>query len=231
MASGNWSGDKPTVGVTLVSMVWGDYWGRFGDEWIDSVWALDPAPAEVILATDKLRQLPVGWKQVDLVEPKHWGTIHHLFRCASQDYVAPLMVDDRMPPNGLADLVLEGDIIVSGHLDSFDAVRMPRRENYERAFDAPFYTLSGYAVYKKDVFERIPYRPIMWADWVASIEYLQHGLDVRFEDRVRMFYTLHDDQHSRKGNFDVALRNVGLAQMMARNGGLKPGAVWPPEWL
>ena len=33
------------------------------------------------------------------------------------------------------------------------------------------------------------------------------------------------------GDFGVALRNVGLAQMMARNGGLKPGAVWPPEWL
>lgn len=231
MASGNWSGDKPTVGVTLVSMVWGDYWGRFGDEWIESVWALDPAPAEVILATDKLRQLPVGWKQVDLVEPGHWEGLHNVIRYASQDYVVPLMVDDRMPVDGLADLVLEGDIIVSGHKDSAGTVNIPEKADYERAFDVPFYTLTGFAVYKRDVFERIPYRPIMWADWVASIEYLQHGLDVRFEDRVRQLYTLHPDQHSRSSDFAEARRNVRHAQMMARNGGMKPGAVWPPEWL
>jgi hypothetical protein len=212
-------------------MVWGDYWERFGDGWVDSIWALDPAPAEVIVATDRLLKLPVGWKQTDLREPYFWESVHHVCRQASYEYVAPVAIDDRMPVDGLADLVLEGDIIVSGHKDSDGTVKIPKREDYERAFDTPFYTLSGYAVFKKDVFERIPLRPIMWPDWVASIEYLQHGLDVRFEDRVRYHYTLHKDQHSRKGDFGIALKNVGLAQMMARNGGLKPGAVWPPEWL
>lgn len=43
--------------VTCISVVYGDYWDLFSDGWIASIRALDPAPAEVILATDVPRRI------------------------------------------------------------------------------------------------------------------------------------------------------------------------------
>lgn len=217
--------------VCLVGFCWGDFWGRYGKQWVENLQALETQPERFLLFTDKPVDLPAGWDQQITEQRTIWDfTNHDQVQCETK-YAAGLMMDDMMPADALNDLVLGSDIIVSGHRDTLGNVNIPTRERYENCLDEPWYPLSGYHIYRTDLFKDIPLRPVDWCDWIAMFEWYQHGLTLHFDGRVRQLYTIRDGQYSQPKNPKQARANINLMRDLIRSGGVKPGAVWPPQPL
>lgn len=217
--------------VSLVSVASQEYWDKWGEQWLMVIAGLDPQPNEILLVSDITTDLPDSIRQIPTVEPFFWESFNHGLREASSDYVAYLGLDDTMPTDAFADLVLEGDVLVSSTLGNDGLLRTPTKEQWMKCLTEFWYTLDGYKIVHRDIAHLIPYRPVAWADWVASLEYYQHCLEIRFEERVRYFYNLHDGQQSKPKDMREALRQVRLVQRMIWDGGIKPGSCFPPEKL
>lgn len=194
-----------------------------------SVLALNPAPMEVVVSTDRPLELPDGWRQVEARKPYLWQAAAAAAEACRGDWLAPLMMDDTMPPDALVDVDTSGDVECSVSVDSTGFRMVPSRGKYENILDEPWYPLSGYQIIRRDVTLRFPYRPVVWADWIQSFEWWAAGLDVRFSDRVRHYYQLSDYQNSNVKDSGSAMKKIELMKRMVRAGGVKPGAVWPPE--
>jgi hypothetical protein len=217
--------------VCLVGFCWGNFWEKFGEQWITNLEQLETKPERIILFTDRHVDLPFGWGQQITEHRTIWDFCNYeIVKCETK-YVAGLMMDDKMPVDGLSDLALGADVVVSGHLDTLGNVNIPTRERYENCLDEPWYPLSGYHVWKCDLFVEIPLRPVDWCDWINMFEWFQHGIDLHFDGKVRQLYAIRDGQYSQPKNPKQARANINLMRDMVRNGGVKPGSVWPPEPL
>jgi hypothetical protein len=217
--------------VSLVSTASQEYWDKWGKQWLAVVTAFDPQPNEILLVSDVKAELPENIRQIPAVEPFIWESFNHGMREATSDYVGFLGLDDVMPADAFQDLVLEGDVLVSSYIDSKKDIHTPTKERWINCLNDNWFTLDGYRIVHRDIAHLIPHRPIPWADWVASLEYYQHCLDVRFEDRVRYFYNLHDGQQSIPANYEQAVQQIALVKQMIWDGGIKPGSCFPPEPL
>ena len=214
--------------VTLISASWGNYFARFGRDWLASVAALDPQPAKIIVATDRLLPLDGRFTQIDAPKPYHWEALNAAVRAADTEWVASLMLDDTMPSDGLADIDRSGDVEASYALASNGALMRPKQVRWQNIMSDDWYPLSGYQVIRRDVWLRFPYRPVVWADWVQALEWKEAGIQVRFHERVRQHYRLHEGQHSNPSDLAEARANIELVKKMIREGGVKPGNEWPP---
>lgn len=197
---------------------------------MQSVLALDPQPAEVVVATDKELVLPQGWKQIPAAEPYFFESWNQVFSAASGPYIAFLSMDDTMPPDALADLVLEGDVIVSGLVHSNGVVSIPTKDKYDNIFNENEYPLVGCLIYHKSVFDRVKLRPITWTDWVAALEYKHLGFDIRFDSKVRYVYSVHAGQHSRR-DAEQGERAIAFMKEHLPIGRVVHDGSWPPRLL
>ena len=217
--------------VSLVGFCWGDFWERFGKQWVECVEQLDPQPERILLFTDRKVDLPFGWEQRHTEQNTIWGFLNDDIPTCETEYVAGLAMDDLMPVDALADLQLGADVIASGHKDSLGNVNIPTRERYENCLDEPWFPLSGYHVMRSDLPTRIPFRPVDWCDWVAMFEWYQHGISIHFDGKIRQFYTIREGQYSQPKNSKLARQNINLMRNLIRAGNVVPGAVWPPVLL
>ena len=216
--------------LTVFSASWGnEYWDKYGYDWHQSIENLDPQPAHVIIATDRTLPLGSGYQQIDLREPYHWDAFNAAVEAAETEWVAGLAIDDRLPPDAFADIDMSGDVEASFSIDSKGNAMRPRQHKWDEIMTNDWYPLSGYQIVKRDVWMKYPLRPVEWPDWVQALEWKAGGVRVRFSERVRQYYTLHDKQHSRVKNWQEAMGRIALVKDMIRNGGIKPGNVWPPE--
>jgi hypothetical protein len=216
--------------LTLIGASWGaEYFERWGDRWLASILALDPAPAQIVVATDRELPLPSHFKQVRAEQPYHWEAFNGAARAVETEWLCGLALDDTLPPDALQDIDMSGDVEASWALDSNGTLMKPRQEKWMNILNEDWYPLSGYQIIKRDVFLAFPYRPIEWPDWVQALEWRDAGIQVRFTERVRQNYTLHADQHSRVRNYEVAMARIRMAKQMIMTRGMKPGNCWPPE--
>jgi hypothetical protein len=214
--------------VSLVGFCWGDFWERFGKQWVECVEQLDPQPERILLFTDRKVDLPSGWEQRLTGHKTIWGFANDDVPTCGTEYAAILAMDDLMPSDSLADLHLGADVIASGHKDTLGNINIPTRERYENCLDELWYPLSGYHVTRSDLTSRIPLRPVDWADWIAMFEWYQHNISIHFDGRIRQFYTIRDGQYSQPKKPNQARANINLMRDLIRGGGVVPGAVWPP---
>ena len=214
--------------LSFVTCCWGDYWDKYGERWIKTVQALDPQPAEIIVSVDRPVELPNGWKQMRPREPYFFEAWMDVFQAAENEYVAFLSMDDLMPPDGLADLTLEGDVVVCGLVHSDGNVSIPTKEKYDNIFNENWYPLVGYLIIHRDLLTKVRWRPVVWQDWVAALEFKYLNLDVRFDNRVRYIYSMHPDQHSRK-NPGEGWEAIRLMKELLPTGRVIHDASWPPK--
>lgn len=215
--------------LTIISASWGDYFETFGDGWLKSLAALDPQPAHIVVATDRTLPLPSHFEQVPIRKPYFWESVNCAVEAAQTEWIAGLMLDDRQPPDALEDIDMTEDVEASIAIDSNGRPMRPQLARWNDIMDREWFPLSGYQIIKRDVFLRFPYRPVEWPDWIQALEWKAAGVRVRFSERVRQHYTLHPRQNSRPADMKVALDRIDLVKSMIRNGGIKPGNVWPPE--
>lgn len=215
------------VNVSLVTACWGGYWEKYGEQWMRSVQGLNTAPSEVVIATDVPLDVPFEWRQIPAVEPYFFGAWNDVIQAASNDWVAFLSMDDELFPDSLDDLVLGGDVVVAGLLDSQGTTCVPDPARFDNILDESDFPLVGWPIYRKQFHALYPFRAVNYTDWISALEYRHHGADVRFDPKVRYKYNLHKGQFSRQDGTG----HVRLMKDLLRHHVVKPGPEWPPVIL
>ena len=221
--------------LTCVVFSWGSHFDKYGQDFMKCVVAVDPQPTEFLFLTDKLREdLPNNFRQVLLPDIGFNNWMRYPLEHIKTDWWCTLGLDDLVPVDGFSDLVFDGEIVVSASMDSDGVVHTPTREGYDSMFEQREFQMQGWWMAKVGLFERIPSRPVVWEDWIQWFEFKMHDVDVRFDLKIRQFYRLHNEQRSNvliKEKANDAIDNINLMRKLARQGKVKPGAVWPPELL
>lgn len=214
--------------LTLFSASWGGYFARFGRDWLASIAALDPQPAKIIIATDRLLPLDQRFTQIEARQPYHWDAFNAAVEAADTEWVAGLALDDGLAPDAFANIIRSGDVEVSYALASNGALMRPKQDKWNNIMSEDWFPLSGYQIVRRDVWLRFPLRPVVWADWVQALEWKAAGVRVEFHERVKQHYRLHEGQHSNAKDYGMAKGNIELVKFMLANGGIRPGNEWPP---
>jgi hypothetical protein len=117
-----------TAPVTIVSCVYGSSHDRFVDEWAEAVSHLDPAPADVIVASDRDRQIPgasVMYSRCPWDHPQAFY-LQMAAMVAGTDWVWIVDIDDLPFTDGLAGLdEVEEDVWQLGYLSSEGHQHLP----------------------------------------------------------------------------------------------------------
>jgi hypothetical protein len=220
--------------LTLITTCWGDYWNRFGSKWLENVTLLNPQPAEILFISREDIELPDMPNLTHLIDetlgPDNWYTGY--VRFAKYDWVTMFTLDDQMPLNGLKNLNLEGDVVVGPCMNlgdfQYHQCHIHQPGNYKEILELDFYPLTGWAMFKKEILLKIPSRPIDWEDWALFLEFRQHNVDVRIDNKIRNYYVHHAGQRSKNVSSDAKEKIFYLKQLLP-TGRVIPGAEWPPR--
>lgn len=214
--------------VAIVTTAWGDYWDRFGDRWMQSVLALEDTPGEVIIASDRLLDVPDGWRVVTAVEPHFLDAWYWAIHRAHSPLIFMCGLDDEVTPNAMTDLPEVWDVVYGPQMAG-DKIHGPNREGWERILEETedWFPCTGWNLIRRDIYLKYPQRRVVWADWIMAMEFKYHGVDVRFDDTIRQRYNLHDGQHSRSQSMKP-LVNIRKYRPYIKAGRVLPGLEWPP---
>lgn len=176
---------RVSADVSLCSAVWGDY-VRFLPGWFEMVGRLDPAPAEVIVATfpehvDDLRGYPCQVVFEDLDVPAGQYDIPWMLNLsawsARHSWLANLAIDDELLPDGLAGLDSTDADIVSVSAITTNGVYVQARGEANLRVVAEDMVL-GPSFIRTDLFKRVAgWRTnVMLSDWQLWVDaYLAGG--------------------------------------------------------
>ncbi len=101
------------MSIAVCVTVWGDFWDRFGVQFIEQMSKLNTEPDEVIVSSPKPLNLPKHWHEI--VQPHHkWSNWNDTMFAAWSDWVMPVGMDDIWYPDaldGLTDVAEDVNII------------------------------------------------------------------------------------------------------------------------
>lgn len=172
--------------VTTVTVAFGDYWGRFGDQYLTMAEALDPAPARMIVVTDVPRE---GSGRVDTVcagEGLHiadyWNYGNSL---VDTEWVWGHGFDDLMYPSAFDGFDSDADCHGFAQMQTGDFTGVVK---YEGGFEGmhlergnPMY---GAYFHRTTLMWEMPYRPLNLIDWAHFSEMSYFGKTVDTENKV-----------------------------------------------
>lgn len=117
--------------VTVISCLYGSSHDDYYSDWLASVKALDPAPREVIVATDRYRHLTDGVLEI-FKRRQGWRYPQAFYLNAALEYVESdwiwiLDIDDIAFPDALADIEQNAaQVIQMGFLRSDGEIHLPK---------------------------------------------------------------------------------------------------------
>jgi hypothetical protein len=216
--------------VAIVTASWGSYWKQFGHQFVASIRAMQPFPAEVIIVTDQDIKVP-EWIRV--VPPRSdvqkWDWFNEGVEATIAEWVMIGSVDDPMFWDGLADINLTGDLVSTtchqeGHVETF-----PGRTYWDRVFLEPQTTAvwTG-AVFRRDVFLRFPWRRVVYSDWMQLLELRYANAAISFDRKPRFIHRWQAGSHSYTPSATGDKQIRELKRLLVA-GGVQPGIEWPPK--
>jgi hypothetical protein len=204
---------------------WGTYWDRFGSEFVASMESSSPRPSEVVIVADQEVVIPEWIKSF---RPRSatpmWDWFNEAVAHSESEYVWLLGVDDLLTSHGLIGLKLAGDAINVAGLEH-DRVWVGTPQEYSGIIYRHGNPMLGGIILKRDVYLRIPWRRVIWSDWMQWIEINHAGLDVRFDRTPRMVHRRHPGAHSMKVS-ELGERQINEMKRML--GLVEHGPEWPP---
>ena len=88
------------MSIAVCVTVWGDFWDRFGGQFIEQMEKLNTEPDEVIVSSPVALNLPKHWHEI--VQPHHkWNNWNDTMFAANSDWVMPVGMDDIWFPDAL----------------------------------------------------------------------------------------------------------------------------------
>ena len=215
------------MSVAIITAVWGNYWERFGRQFQDSTAALNPAAAQIIVASPTPLEVDPHVTVVPC-EQLMWDSFSDAARAVTADWIWAVGIDDTYPTDALADLPTGCDVIsVAGR--RADGIPWAADESgFRRILQIGHNPMQGSCIVRRDVWPLAPWRRVVWPDWMQWLEIRKLRLNVAFDRRPRYDFIRHDGAHSMHGS---ATGEAEIAQM--RNilnwHNVRPDTVFPPE--
>lgn len=219
------------MSISLCLLVWGNYWERFGDSFIDNVLRLDPAPDEVIISCPDILELPKDWIQI--VQPHNkWGSWNDAMLTAKSEWVMPFSVDDEWFTDAL-DIVkdVEDDVdIISYAAMQEGQLWAASAEGLENILHSSHNPMLGGCIIRRSILPTIPFREVVWNDWINWMEIRKLNYKVVFPTKPIMDHIRREDSYSIRGDANGELQCEQMRAIL-RQHSVVPGVEFPPQIL
>lgn len=154
--------------VTIITAVYGDKYDQFIDDWIEAIEALDPAPARVLIGTDRQRDVKFEQVVCDCKDVK-WRSPYLWNKCieeSSTQWIWVLDIDDRFVPDALTMLETDADVVAVGLKISDSAKYIPQAISNDTIINTKLNYLNCGSPIKKAAWEKVGgYPEIAFTDW------------------------------------------------------------------
>jgi hypothetical protein len=219
------------MSIAVCVTVWGDFWDRFGGQFIEQMEKLNTEPDEVIVSSPVPLNLPKHWHEI--VQPHHkWNNWNDTMFAANSDWVMPVGMDDIWYPDaldGLTDVDDDVNIIAfpcmqDGHLWAAN------QEGFNQILHVSHNPMLGGSLIRRSVLWSIPYRQVVWNDWIQWMEIRKLGYKVAFKTKPICDHIRRDDSYSIRGDANGELQCEQMRAIL-REHEVVPGVEFPPRIL
>ena len=216
------------MSIAVCVIVWGDFWDRFGEQFIEQMEKLNTEPDEVIVSSPVPLNLPKHW--VEIVQPHHkWSNWNDTMFTAHSEWVMPVGMDDIWYPDaldGLTDVDEDVKIICNPWMQD-GQVWASTEEGFNQILHVSHNPMMGGLLIRRSVLWSIPYRQVVWNDWIQWMEIKKLGYKVAFRGNPCA------DHIRRPDSYSIAPKSNGeleCEQMRAilREHEVVPGVEFPP---
>jgi hypothetical protein len=216
------------MSIAVCVTVWGDFWDRFGGQFIEQMEKLNTEPDEVIVSSPVALNLPKHWHEI--VQPHHkWNNWNDTMFAANSDWVMPVGMDDIWFPDaldGLTDVDDDVKIICNPWMEN-GQLWSANQESFDQILHVSHNPMRGGSLIRRSVLWSIPYRQVVWNDWIQWIEIKKLGYKVAFRGNPC------GDHIRRSDSYSIAPQANGeleCEQMRAilREHEIVPGVEFPP---
>ena len=196
--------------ITVYTIVWGDYWERFGKRWTDRILNLDTRPTEVLIISDK--PIDTNFKVIiDNQLPSAWKFRNLAIDYATSTWLIPIDLDDEPLPNFIDNLDSQVDIHAFSLMLSSGKVWNPNIENWNNINDhRSSNPIPSCSAVKLDLLKRVKYRSLGWEDWALWIDLKNINSSVCFDSTIRY---IHNDTANSYGKRNKKHRKLEINKL------------------
>jgi hypothetical protein len=220
------------MSIAIIATVWGDYWEKFGSQFVESLENLNTQPDEVFISSPEPLNLPKHW--IEVIQPLHkWNCWNDLMLMAESDWLVPVGMDDIWFPDGLDGLSDVEDDVDIQNLACWDSGRIwaADPQGFEHILHSNHNPMLGAIAIRRSVVEQILFRETIWCDWIQWMEIRKLGLKVKFRTSPLLLdHIRHPDAYSIRGNANGDLE-VEQMRAILREHNVVPGIEFPPQIL
>ena len=216
------------MSIAVCVTVWGDFWDRFGVQFIEQMSKLNTQPDEVIVSSPKPLNLPKHWHEI--VQPHHkWSNWNDTMFAAWSDWVMPTGMDDIWYPDaldGLTDVADDVNIITYPWTQD-GTINGPTQEGFDQILHVSHNPMVGGYLIRRSVLWSIPFRQVVWNDWIQWMEIKKLGYKVAFKPRPVCEHIRRPDSYSiaPKANGELECEQM---RAILREHEVVPGVAFPP---
>ena len=219
------------MSIALCVVVWGDFWDRFGGQFIEQIAKLNTQPDEVIISSPERLSLPKGW--LNIVEPHvKFDSWNSSMFAAESEWVMPIGMDDIWYADGL-----DGLTDVADDVDVICNPWMQNREvwaadpiGFENILHQSHNPMFGSFLIRKRLFPNVPFRRTVWNDWIWWMEVRKLGYKVEFRGNPCGDHIRREDSYSIRGDPNGELQCEQMRAIL-REHSVVPGVEFPPRIL
>jgi len=219
------------MSIAICVVVWGDFWDRFGGQFIEQIAKLNTQPDEVIFSSPVRLSLPKGW--LNIVEPHvKFSSWNCAMFAAESEWVMPAGLDDIWYADGLdglTDVADDVDVISNpwmqdGRIWAADPI------GFENILHSSHNPMLGSTLIRKRLFPTVPFRQVVWNDWIQWMEIRKLGYKVEFRGNPCGDHIRREDSYSIRGDANGELQCEQMRAIL-RQHSVVPGVEFPPQIL
>lgn len=219
------------MSIAVCVTVWGDFWDRFGVQFIEQMSKLNTEPDEVIVSSPKPLNLPKHWHEI--VQPHHkWSNWNDTMFAAWSDWVMPVGMDDIWYPDALDGLTdVDEDVnIITYPWTQDGTINGPTQEGFDQILHVSHNPMVGGYLIRRSVLWSIPFRQVVWNDWIQWMEIKKLGYKVAFKPTPVCEHIRRPDSYSiaPKANGELECEQM---RAILREHEVVPGVEFPPRIL
>ena len=219
------------MSIAVCVTVWGDFWDRFGQQFIEQMEKLNTKPDEVIVSSPTALNLPKHWHEI--VQPHHkWSNWNDTMFAASSDWVMPVGMDDIWYPDaldGLTDVDDDVKIICNPWMQD-GRVWAATQEGFNQILHVSHNPMVGGYLIRRSILWSIPFRQVVWNDWIQFMEIKKLGYKVAFRGNPCGDHIRRPDSYSIASNANGELECEQMRAIL-REHEVVPGVEFPPQIL
>jgi hypothetical protein len=181
--------------ITVFAFIWGDTHNHFVADWAAAIEALDPAPADVVIATHPDRPANIRHLPYRILELPDCGQdvrfLNQIVKTIDTKWVAECDIDDRLYPDAFTHLEAADGFDVCANsirLNTDGTVHRSRPEGFRTSPSQNWVTVNSY--YTRAAFDKVGGYPadVPWHDWALWWKFHVHGMRWFHTPGVQMLY-------------------------------------------